>query len=134
MIGLNSAARPLTALTGSTEKGTFSGSCSTNILIFAKGTFEPGTYGTFVGNALTSGLPWGWTAHGVSYDADVPGDFCLGLPGGMVATDVINQAAAKCPSSNLFVGGYSQGEWTLRSRVSDMNIAIAQHSNLINPS
>jgi len=51
----------------------------------------------------------------VSYDVDVPGDFCLGLPGGMVARDVINQAAVRCPESNLFVSGYSQGAMVIRN-------------------
>jgi hypothetical protein len=109
MIAINTLWRPLVAVTGSTETGTFSGKCAPNILIFAKGTFEPGAYGVFIGPSFTSGLPADWTTHGVAYDPDIPGDFCLGLPGGMVAKDVINQAAKKCPNSKLFVSGYSQG-------------------------
>lgn len=46
---------------------------------------------------------------GIPYDADMAGDACLGLPGGMVAKDLINQAAAKCPDAKLFVSGYSEG-------------------------
>jgi hypothetical protein len=107
--GINSIWRPLTTMTGSTETGKFTGNCAPNILIFAKGTFEPGAYGMLVGPSFTSGLPAGWTTFPVGYDPDVPGDYCLGLPGGMVARDIINQAAQKCPDSNLFVSGYSQG-------------------------
>jgi hypothetical protein len=70
---------------------------------------EPGNYGITVGPQLTSGLPSDWTTDYVSYDADVPGDYCLGLPGGMVAKDMINEAASKCPNSNIFLAGYSQG-------------------------
>lgn len=82
MIGLNSIWRPLTAATGSTVTGDFTGNCTENILIFAKGTFEPTSLGVFVGPSFTSGLPKGWSTAGVPYDVDVPGDFCLGLPGG----------------------------------------------------
>jgi hypothetical protein len=91
MIGINALWRPLVAATGSTETGNFTGTCAPNILIFAKGTFEPGTYGIFIGPSFTSGLPSGWSTAGVAYDPDIPGDFCLGLPGGMVAKDTINQ-------------------------------------------
>lgn len=115
MSGLNSGWRPLVSATGSTEKGTFTGTCTPNILIFAKGTLEPGQFGMIIGPSLTSGMPTGWSTAPVSYDADVPGDYCLGLPGGEVAKDVINQAAKKCPSSNLFVSGYSQGAMVIRN-------------------
>jgi len=115
MAGINALWRPLVMMTGSTEKGTFDGACTPNILIFAKGTFEPGTYGVFVGPSFTSGLPSSWSTAGVSYDPDVPGDFCLGLPGGMVAKDMINQAAKKCPSSKIYLSGYSQGAMVVRN-------------------
>jgi len=115
--GINSIWRPLTQMTGSTEKGKFTGNCAPNILIFAKGTFEPGAYGMLVGPSFTSGLPTGWTTYPVSYDPDVPGDYCLGLPGGMVAKDIINQAAEKCPDSNLFLSGYSQGAMVARNGI-----------------
>jgi type IV secretory pathway VirJ component len=32
-----------------------------------------------------------------------------------VARDVINQAAVRCPESNLFVSGYSQGAMVIRN-------------------
>jgi hypothetical protein len=113
--GLNSGWRPLVTMTGSTTTGKFTGTCTPNILIFAKGTLEPGAYGIVVGPSFTSGLPKDWTTHGVAYDPDVPGDYCLGLPGGMVAKDVINQAHEKCPNSKLFVSGYSQGAMVIRN-------------------
>jgi hypothetical protein len=91
------------------EKGSFTGTCSKNIVIFAKGTTEPGQLGITVGPALNAGLPYGWTVVGVPYTADLAGDYCLGLPGGMVARDMLNQAAKKCPDSKIFMSGYSQG-------------------------
>lgn len=54
---------------------------------------------------------------GVSYDVDVPGDFCLELPMGMVAKEVINQAAKRCPESDLFVSRYSQGAMGIRNEL-----------------
>jgi predicted esterase len=33
----------------------------------------------------------------------------------MVAKDVINKAAKKCPNSKLFVSGYSQGAMAIRN-------------------
>jgi hypothetical protein len=115
--GLNAGWRPLVSLSGSTETGTFTGTCAPNILIWAKGTLEPGQYGITVGPGLTSNLPAGWITAPISYDADVPGDYCLGLPGGNVAKDVINQAAQKCPNSRLFVSGYSQGAMVIRNGI-----------------
>jgi hypothetical protein len=115
MGGINSLWRPMVAAKGNKEAGTFKGQCTPNILIFAKGTLEPGEFGMLVGPPFTSKLPQGWSRHGVEYDADIPGDYCLGLPGGLVARDVINQAAAKCPNSKLFVSGYSQGAMVIRN-------------------
>ena len=108
MAYLNSLWRPLVDAVGSTTTGKFTGTCSPKILIHAKGTLEPGDIGLFIGPPLKAALPQDWTIHGVPYDPDIPGDYCLGLPGGMVAKDVINQAAEKCPSSDLFLSGYSQ--------------------------
>jgi len=127
MAGLNTIWRPLVSVTGSTDKGKFSGTCSTNILIFAKGTFEPGEYGMLVGPMFTSGLPMGWTTHGVAYDPDIPGDFCLGLPGGMVAKDVINQAVQKCPQSKIYLSGYSQGAMVVRNGLAYADEASKSH-------
>lgn len=117
MGGLNSIWRPLIEMSGSTEKGKYTGTCAKNILIWAKGTLEPGAYGMIVGPSFTSGLPSGWTTYPVSYDPDIPGDYCLGLPGGMVAKDILNQAAIKCPSSNIFMSGYSQGAMVIRNGI-----------------
>jgi len=128
MGGLNSIWRPLVDMFGgSTDKGTFTGTCAKNILIWAKGTLEPGAYGMVVGPSFTSGLPAGWTTYPVSYDPDVPGDYCLGLPGGMVAKDIINQAAQKCPNSNLFVSGYSQGAMVARNGVAYADDSAKSH-------
>jgi hypothetical protein len=79
-------------------------------VFFARGTTETGLLGITVGPVLSSGLTGrDWSVVGVPYDADFAGDNCLGLPGGMVAKDLLNQAAKKCPESKLFMSGYSEG-------------------------
>jgi cutinase len=45
----------------------------------------------------------------VYYTANLSGDYCLGLPGGMVARDMLVGAAAKCPEAKIFLSGYSEG-------------------------
>jgi hypothetical protein len=96
-------------LFGPTTRGTFNGGCTPNILIFAKGTLETGLLGITVGPVLSMSLPYSFSVVGVDYTADLAGDYCLGLNGGMVAKDMLNQAAAKCPNSKIFLSGYSQG-------------------------
>ena len=45
------------------------------------------------------------------------GDYCLGLPGGMVGKDMLNQAAQKCPNAAIFLSGYSQGAMVAHNAV-----------------
>jgi hypothetical protein len=92
-----------------TSSGKFTGKCTPNIVIFAKGTLETGLLGITVGPVLNMGLPSSFSVVGVDYTADLAGDYCLGLNGGMVAKDMLNQAAKKCPDSKIFMSGYSQG-------------------------
>jgi hypothetical protein len=99
------------------EKGTFTGRCTPNIIIFAKGTLEPGQFGMLVGPQLKQKVPKDWTMFGVAYTASIAGDYCLGLPGGMVARDILNQAAAKCPTSKIFMSGYSQGAMVVHNGI-----------------
>jgi hypothetical protein len=99
------------------QKGTFAGKCTPNMIIFAKGTFEPGAFGILVGPSLKSKAPAGWTMVGVSYNPTIAGDYCLGLPGGMVARDMLNQAAEKCPTSKIFLSGYSQGAMVVHNGI-----------------
>ncbi|TID26984.1 hypothetical protein E2P81_ATG01443 [Venturia nashicola] len=109
MMGAGHAMGNLIPGFGPPDTGTFSGSCTKNIVIFAKGTTEVGSLGITVGPVLNAGLPHGFSVVGVPYTADLAGDYCLGLPGGMVARDMLNQAAKKCPDAKIFMSGYSQG-------------------------
>jgi hypothetical protein len=125
---LSGLQRPNERKNGETDKGNFTAKCAPNILIFSKGTLEPTQYGITVGPALTSG--WDkktWVTAPVIYDPTVSGDFCLALPGGMVAKDMINQAAVKCPSSKIYLAGYSQGAMVVRNGIAYANDSAKSH-------
>jgi hypothetical protein len=87
--------------------------CKQNIMLFARGTTEPGTMGSTVGPALSSALSrqggGKWRSEGVRYSADVAGDDCIGFPGGIKCRDQLAKIAASCPTSNFFISGYSEG-------------------------
>lgn len=76
-----------------------------------------------MGPVLTYGWDAKWTTYPVVYQPTVSGDFCLGLPGGMVARDILNEAAAKCPTSKIFMSGYSQGAMVVRNGIAYANEA-----------
>ena len=101
--------------------------CTPYTLIFSRGTSEPGTLGIVVGPSLSADLealdPGQWTIIGVAYDASDAGDACLGLPGGAIATQDIDAAAAACPDTKIVVSGYSQG-----AAVSHIGVANASPS------
>jgi hypothetical protein len=91
----------------------YTGVCKPNILIFAKGTLESGELGGIVGpplkTAISSKGSGKWAVVGVNYSADIAGDMCVGLPGGMIAKVILEDAVKKCPQSKIFMSGYSQG-------------------------
>lgn len=124
---INNLQRPNERKGGERDTGSFNGTCTPNILIYSKGTLEPTLYGITVGPFLTSGWDKTWSTAPVDYDPTVSGDFCLALPGGMVAKDMINQAATKCPKSKLFLAGYSQGAMVVRNGVAYANDSAKSH-------
>ena len=91
----------------------YTGTCKPYILIFAKGTFEAGEMGGTVGPLIRTAMSTAgggkWSVVGVNYSADMAGDNCVGLPGGMIAKGILEDAVKKCPQSKIFTGGYSQG-------------------------
>jgi len=93
------------------DKGTYTCGCKKNIVIYARGTTEIGLMGEIVGPFLSNNLSpkEEWEVCGVNYTADLAGDYCVGLPGGMVARDMLVQAAQKCPEAKIFMAGYSEG-------------------------
>jgi len=104
------------AETGGEEESTLEkrqGSCKPYTLLFARGTLEPGAMGSTVGPALSSGLssskPGKWRVTGVNYSADIAGDNCIGLPGGVACMNLLNKINKECPETKFVVSGYSQG-------------------------
>jgi hypothetical protein len=56
------------------------GGCKPYTLLFGRGTTELGTMGSTVGPSLQSALAGGqWSVEGISYSADLPGIYCLGM-------------------------------------------------------
>jgi len=93
------------------DTGTYTCGCKKNIVIYARGTTEIGVMGEVVGPFLSNNLSPAsdWEICGVYYTANLSGDYCVGLPGGMVARDMIKGAAEKCPDAKIFMSGYSEG-------------------------
>jgi len=95
-----------------------SGACTPFRLIYAKGTTERGEFGSTVGPALQRGLRSSqFTVQGVDYPADMAGINCLGLPGGVMAMQMLERAVQQCPQQKIFLSGYSQGAMVAREAV-----------------
>jgi hypothetical protein len=90
------------------------GSCKPNTLLFARGTLETGTMGITVGPALSSSLGSTFAAQGVSYEASMLGDYCVGLPGGSACKTQLEALVTKCPNTKVILSGYSQGAMVAR--------------------
>jgi Cutinase len=104
--------------------------CKPNMLIYARGTMEPGAFGMTVGPRLCSALfktgsvgtcppstpDWGMIGitDAEGYHATFPDDSCLALEGGRVCKEVLSQVAKTCPDSNFVLAGYSQGAMVAR--------------------
>lgn len=80
------------------DKGEYTCGCKKNIVIYARGTTEIGVMGEIVGPFLSNNLSPAsdWEVCGVYYTANLSGDYCVGLPGGMVR---------KCPFRCLLYSG-----------------------------
>jgi len=95
------------------------GACQSTIIIYARGTLEPGDLGMSVGPALqTQAKSLGWGIRGVGssqgYGAGIADDYCVGLPGGIACKKMLEKVSAECPNSNFVLSGYSQGAMVAR--------------------
>lgn len=113
--GLGAAAVAFAALAGPQAAGVAvaapSPACPDVEVVFARGTFEaPGVGDTgqaFV-NALTSRLPGkSVDVYAVNYPASL--DFQAAANGVADASNKIESVAASCPTTDIVLGGYSQG-------------------------
>ncbi|KAI0478904.1 cutinase-domain-containing protein [Xylariaceae sp. FL0804] len=100
--------------TGDVANEFVDGGCRDNVLIFSRGTSEPGNMGVIAGPPTANGLKAALgddavAAQGVDYAAGVGTNFLAGGadPAGIsTMTNLVNKAATECPSSNLLVVGY----------------------------
>ncbi|KAB8213516.1 cutinase-domain-containing protein [Aspergillus novoparasiticus] len=89
--------------------------CREFTLIYARGTFENGNIGSFVGPPLISALstalsPSKLAVQGVVYAADVEGYFAGGdREGAKTIVSLVKLAKTACPNTNVVLAGYSQG-------------------------
>ena len=89
--------------------------CKPITVIFARGTFELGNVGSFVGPPFFNNLDDligadNIAVQGVDYPASLVGYLEGGDPGGAQTTaHLLNQAATNCPDTQIVLSGYSQG-------------------------
>jgi cutinase len=98
------------------SESTKSAACSRAVLIFARGTFEPGglnNLGSLVGgpffSTLRTAIP-GIEGAGVNYSNDVFG-YLIGYlggttPGSSIMAKQLQQKVAECPNIKIIAGGY----------------------------
>ncbi|CUS14256.1 unnamed protein product [Tuber aestivum] len=90
------------------------GHCNDIIVIFARGTTEPGNVGGSVGpsffDALATLEPERVVVQGVDYPADILGYLQGGSDSGASnMAYLVGLAASQCPDSKIVLSGYSQG-------------------------
>ncbi|KAH8680585.1 putative cutinase [Xylariales sp. PMI_506] len=102
--------------------------CGDVVVVFARGTDEPGNVGALVGppffDALRDALPSGKTlsVQGVDdYGATVTGYLEGGDPTGSTRmAALVTQAISQCPSSSIVMAGYSQGCQLVHNAAADL--------------
>jgi cutinase len=95
--------------------------CAPTMVLYARGTLEPGDYGSSIGPNIKKEVEnrkLGWSVRAISskdgYDAALSNNFCVGLPGGKVCRDVLQRIGQSCPTSTFVLAGYSQGAMVAR--------------------
>lgn len=103
--------------------------CGPVAVLFARGTFEPGSYGATVGSEFTTALqavlPFGTQFYGVDYSAGVTGYMTGGGIDGINAMRAKAEAyVSKCPGIKLVMGGYSQGAQVTHKAISGASAGV----------
>ncbi|KAJ4410023.1 hypothetical protein N0V82_009328 [Gnomoniopsis sp. IMI 355080] len=102
-------------LASSTQNDLQGNNCAQNIVIFARGTTEPGNVGLLAGPPFFQALAQQVGANnvavqGVDYAADIPGFLAGGdADGSKTMAQLTQQAIEQCPQSKVIMSGYSQG-------------------------
>lgn len=97
------------------QGGANANNCAQNIVIFARGTTEPGNVGTLTGPPFFQALAQQVGAdnlaiQGVDYAADIPGFLAGGdAAGSQTMAQLVQDTVQACPQSKVIMSGYSQG-------------------------
>ncbi|KAH8666916.1 cutinase-domain-containing protein [Xylariales sp. PMI_506] len=105
--------------------------CEDVVLIFARGTLQPGNIGDMPAILLSNGLIEAVSGGSVSVQGvNYPAGLLTNLdPGGCSATDaagmakMITNVTTACPSSQIVVAGYSQGAAMVHASISMLTAA-----------
>ena len=109
---INELGIDLTKREDPTTRNDLSGPCKAVTVIFARGTIELGNVGLFAGppffDALEADLAASNVAvQGVDYGATIAGYLAGGDPAGAATlASLTNEAASKCPSTQIVLSGY----------------------------
>ena len=107
--------------------------CKPITVIYARGTFELGNVGSFVGPPFFNNLDDligadNIAVQGVDYPASLVGYLEGGDPGGAQTTaDLLNQAASDCPDTQIVLSGYSQGAMEVHLGEAMVSAEVAGH-------
>lgn len=102
-------------LASTTQDDLQDGNCAQNIIVFARGTTEPGNVGRLAGPPFFQALAQQVGAdnvavQGVDYPADIPGFLAGGdADGSKTMAQLTQQAIEQCPQSKVIMSCYSQG-------------------------
>jgi len=119
------------------ESTSKSAACGKTVLVFARGTFEPGglnNLGSLVGgpffSALRAAIP-GVEGAGVNYSNDVFG-YLIGYlggttPGSSIMAKQLQQKVAECPNIKIIAGGYSQGAQVTHQALAVVSEEVKKH-------
>ncbi|KAF2640467.1 cutinase [Massarina eburnea CBS 473.64] len=113
-----------------TENGLSTDACKAVTIIYARGTNEAGNVGEVAGppwfTVLRSSLTTAKvTVQGVDYSATIAGYLGGGdATGSAKMLSLINQAASKCPSTKIVLGGYSQGAQLVHNAAAKLTSAV----------
>jgi len=126
-------AAPLdTANESSSDNSNASGDCKPIIMIYARGTWEPGSPPNQVAapliKALDAKYPGQVDARIVEYSGGATGYLTGGdVAGTTLMEKMTKDAVSKCPDSKLLMIGYSQGSQVLHKAVSNLPSNVASH-------
>ncbi|QDS77849.1 hypothetical protein FKW77_006720 [Venturia effusa] len=100
------------------KKGGFT--CKKAVLIFARGTGEPGNMGFVVGPSLGGGLKKSMNGDCLIQGVDYSTNFSGG--GAREITNLVKMVIPKCPDMAIILGGYSQGAMQVHQALGSLGV------------